>query len=133
MILYTVCMKSAEDIDARGIAVVIREAIEEGLSKLLPSEQQVSTKVWLDGSLNAPPMYIQETVIGGDALVPSIMLASVAAKVTRDRYMLELHQQYPEYGLDRHKGYGTKIHMNALRAHGLTDMHRRTFIHLDRT
>lgn len=125
---YVVEMRSAEDIDAKGIATVIRDAIEKGLEKLGNRE----AKVWLDGSLKAPPVYEQETVIGGDATVPAIMLASIAAKVTRDRHLLELHAQYPEYGFDRHKGYGTKVHMEALRTHGLSAVHRSSYIHLDR-
>jgi ribonuclease HII len=127
-ICYTVRMKSSEDIETRGIAVVIREAIEDGLEELFADDVR---KVWLDGALKAPTAYRQETVIGGDAKIPSIMLASIAAKVTRDRHMVELHEQYPLYGFDRHKGYGTKGHLEALRAHGLCAIHRSSFVHLD--
>ncbi len=129
-ISYLVAMPTAQQIDTYGIAVVIRSAIEKGLSKLVTKGD--SQKVWLDGSLTAPAHYEQETVIGGDALIPAIMLASVAAKVTRDRLMVDLAQQHPEYGFERHKGYGTKAHYMALREHGLCAIHRATFIHLDR-
>lgn len=129
-ISYLVAMPTAQQIDEYGIAVVIRSAIKSGLSKLI-SEGELH-KVWLDGSLRAPEQYEQETVIGGDALVPAIMLASIAAKVTRDRYMVEQAAIYPEYDFGRHKGYGTKAHLAALRTHGLCAIHRRTFIHLDR-
>lgn len=129
---YVVHMSSARDIDTEGISIVIRDAVETGLAKLLTPEKSADTKVWLDGSLHAPSRYAQETVIGGDALVPAIMLASIAAKVTRDRHLLELHAEYPQYGFDRHKGYGTKAHMEALREHGLSAIHRASFIHLDR-
>ena len=125
---YVVEMRSAEDIDTKGISVVIRESIQTGLEKLGKKE----AKVWLDGSLKAPAAYEQETVIGGDATIPSIMLASIAAKVTRDRHLMELHELHPQYGFDRHKGYGTKMHMEALRTHGLSNVHRRSYIHLDR-
>ncbi len=127
---YVVKLRTAQDIDQRGIAVVIREAIASGLKPLLPDTS--GGKVWLDGALIAPEIYEQETVIGGDGLVPAIMLASIAAKVTRDRLMVQVSDTYPEYGFAQHKGYGTKAHMDALRAHGLCDIHRATFIRPDR-
>lgn len=126
---YCVAMPGADLIDTHGIAVVIRAAVAEGIKKLLPSEGEC--KVWLDGALRAPSQYAQETVIGGDALIPAIMLASIAAKVTRDRHMVELAQTYPDYLFEKHKGYGTKEHYARLREHGLSAVHRRSFIHLD--
>jgi ribonuclease HII len=137
-ISYSVQLRSADDIDTKGIAVVIRESISTGLEELCPTingevNSREETKVWLDGSLSAPPQYHQETVIKGDSLIPSIMLASIAAKVTRDRLMVELHDVYPEYGFSKHKGYGTSLHMDAIRTHGMCAIHRRSFIHLDRT
>ncbi|MDB5245432.1 MAG: rnhB [Parcubacteria group bacterium] len=129
-ISYLVAMPTAEQIDKYGIAVVIRTAIEKGLSKLVTENEP--HKVWLDGSLKAPVQYEQETIIGGDALIPAIMLASVAAKVTRDRLMVELATQHPKYGFEKHKGYGTKAHYAALHEHGLSAVHRATFVHLDR-
>jgi len=128
---YCVALPGAELIDKHGIAVVIRSAIEAGLKKLVPEEGE--SKVWLDGSLRAPSGYIQETVVGGDALIPAIMLASVAAKVTRDRHMVELGKIHPEYLFEKHKGYGTKEHYARLREYGLSPEHRRSFVHLDRT
>ncbi len=131
-IAYAVEFRSAENIDEKGIAVVIRDAIASGLEKLCgQAEGALPEKVWLDGALAAPPAYSQETVIGGDGLVPAIMLASVAAKVMRDRRMREAHLAHPEYGFDRHKGYGTSAHYEALRTYGLCNLHRRTFVHLD--
>jgi len=124
---YAVLMRSAQEIDERGIAVVIREAIEEGLGSLLiPGEG----KVWLDGALSAPAVYEQETVIGGDGKIPAIMLASIAAKVVRDRHMRTLHEVHSLYGFDAHKGYGTKAHFEAIRTHGICDIHRKTFVHV---
>lgn len=74
-------------------------------------------------------------VVKGDALVPSIAAASIIAKVTRDRMCMEMHNQYPEYGFDRHKGYPTREHMRKLIALGPTPLHRKTFLgflhHLD--
>jgi len=127
---YCVQMKSATLIDRQGIAVVIRSAVARGLSDLM--DDPLGGKVWLDGALRAPSLYEQETVIGGDALVPCIMLASIAAKVTRDRLMVKLASKHPQYGFEKHKGYGTKAHFDAIRAHGPCALHRSSFIHLDR-
>ncbi|HEX5774786.1 MAG TPA: ribonuclease HII [Candidatus Paceibacterota bacterium] len=117
---------SASHIDEGGIAPAIRHAVATGVGKLLPRPEE--GKVYLDGSLKAPAEYAQETVIGGDGIVPAIMLASIAAKVTRDKHMTHLAETYPAYGFDRHKGYGTKAHYDAIRAHGPCLEHRRTFL-----
>lgn len=69
-----------------------------------------------------------ETVVHGDSLSASIAAASVLAKVTRDDYMLEMAQQYPGYGFEIHKGYGTKAHYEALRTLGVSPIHRMTFL-----
>jgi ribonuclease HII len=68
-----------------------------------------------------------EAVVGGDALEPAIMAASILAKVSRDRLMRELHLEYPQYGFDRHKGYPSREHLAALEAHGPCPHHRRSF------
>ena len=69
-----------------------------------------------------------KAVIHGDALSPSIAAASILAKVTRDRLCVELDEKYPEYGILKHKGYGTKVHMDALRKYGPSPIHRVKFI-----
>jgi ribonuclease HII len=69
-----------------------------------------------------------ETVVHGDSLSASIAAASILAKVTRDDLMLHLAEQYPQYGFDVHKGYGTKAHYEALRTHGACPIHRMTFL-----
>lgn len=119
-------MVSASHIDEGGITPAIRHAVATGVGKLLPRPEE--GKVYLDGSLKAPPEYAQETVIGGDGIVPAIMLASIAAKVTRDRHMMKLAETYPAYGFEKHKGYGTKAHYGALAASGPCEEHRRTFL-----
>jgi ribonuclease HII len=124
-----VYLASASKIDAEGIVPSVRGALYKGVRKLLPNPEE--GKVYLDGSLKAPPEYVQETIIGGDGLVPAIMLASVAAKVTRDRMMQKLALEYPLYGFEVHKGYGTKKHYELLREHGPCEIHRRTFLHLE--
>ncbi|MDR2532611.1 MAG: ribonuclease HII [Oscillospiraceae bacterium] len=69
-----------------------------------------------------------EAVIKGDSTSASIAAASILAKVSRDREMLELAQKYPQYGFDKHKGYGTKLHYDALREHGPCAVHRMSFL-----
>ena len=68
-----------------------------------------------------------EAVVKGDGRVPAISAASILAKVARDREMQVLHEQYPQYGFDRHKGYPTKVHLAALNEHGALAEHRRSF------
>ncbi len=82
----------------------------------------------IDGN-RMPPLDIDgETVIKGDALSPSIAAASILAKVSRDRFMLELDEKYPQYKFSQHKGYGTKLHYEMLTEHGVSDCHRMSFL-----
>jgi ribonuclease HII len=82
----------------------------------------------VDGKFPIPNLSLpQEAIISGDALIFSIAAASIIAKVTRDRMMAELHVQYPQYGFLRHKGYGTKEHLEALAKYGPCPIHRKTF------
>jgi ribonuclease HII len=78
-------------------------------------------KVWVDGHRCPNWDYPSEAVINGDAKIATISAASILAKVTRDRQMQVLHQAYPQYGFDRHKGYPTQAHLQAIRQHGLLD------------
>ncbi|NHB64380.1 ribonuclease HII [Acinetobacter sp. GFQ9D192M] len=68
-----------------------------------------------------------DAVVGGDALHPEISAASILAKVTRDRQMVEMDQRYPQFGFAKHKGYPTKAHFEAIALHGVIDEHRRSF------
>ena len=83
--------------------------------------------VLVDGNRCPDLLMPADAVIGGDGTVPSISAASIIAKVTRDRIMLELHERYPDYGFDKHKGYPTKAHRLALSIHGPTPEHRQSF------
>ena len=111
-------------IDRYGITRAVRKALFRGVRAL--GEPDAST-VLLDGLLRAPNEYFQRTIIGGDGRSPIISLASVVAKVERDRLMERLSILYPVYGFEAHKGYATAEHYRALRAHGLCDVHRKTY------
>ena len=84
--------------------------------------------VLVDGNVAREFTLPARAVVHGDAISPSIAAASVLAKVTRDRLCMELDRQYPEYGIAKHKGYGTKAHMDALRKYGPAPIYRTKFI-----
>lgn len=82
----------------------------------------------IDGNQKPGLDIFERTLVKGDAKSPSIAAASILAKVSRDRYMLEMDKQYPEYEFSRHKGYGTKLHYEKLAEHGISPVHRRSFL-----
>lgn len=116
---------SAELIDSIGITRAVKECVYRGIEKL--AQKQDSVHILLDGLLHAPPEYSQETIIRGDATEPVISLASIVAKVSRDRLMKKMAKEFPEYGFEKHKGYGTKAHQTAIQEFGLSEIHRRTY------
>lgn len=123
---FAVTLVSNKIIDQQGIGAAIRHGISENLKKINLAPK--ICRVLLDGGLKAPAEYpTQETIIRGDESEPVIALASIVAKVIRDRWLVNLAKKYPNYGLERHKGYGTRAHFAALTQHGLSPIHRRTF------
>ena len=122
---YIVVFASAKIIDKKGISYAVRHTIYKGIRILAPDPTECH--VVLDGLLKAPPEYSQQTIIRGDASEPIISLASIAAKVTRDRLLCRLAKQYPQWGFETHKGYGTPAHYAAIQKHGLSPIHRKTF------
>lgn len=89
------------------------------------------TKIFLDGGLflgNGEQPKNAKTIIKGDEKIPAVAIASIIAKVTRDRFMVRLAKKYPAYGFEAHKGYGTKAHYKALNEYGSCSAHRRTFL-----
>ncbi|MCD5381407.1 MAG: ribonuclease HII [Candidatus Pacebacteria bacterium] len=125
LLSYSVKLVSANSIDNKGIVSAIKRAIESAIEELKLNPEECFIK--LDGSLHAPEKFEQETIIKGDGKEKVIGLASIMAKVKRDTYMKEIAEQYPEYGLEGHKGYGTKAHREAIAKFGLTIIHRRTY------
>lgn len=86
-----------------------------------------ATILLVDGNKEMTTSMSQRAVVGGDGVEQVISAASIIAKVTRDREMALLHAQFPQYGFDKHKGYGTKVHMSALKKFGPTPLHRFSF------
>ena len=125
LIEYSVQSVSAKSIDAKGIVPAIRRSIEAGIVKLALKSEECIIK--LDGGLKAPEEFPQETIIKGDSKEKVIGLASIMAKVTRDKYMEKIDGGYPEYGFAKHKGYGTKSHIEAIRKNGFSPEHRRSY------
>ena len=114
---------SNEAIDKFGI----RKAVLYGVEKVLEKFSRQPDLVLLDGSLYAPEKYNQETIIKGDEKIPLIAAGSIIAKVSRDRVMMNMHEKYPEYCFNEHKGYGTKKHFEKIIKHGFCEIHRKTF------
>lgn len=114
---------SVELIDERNILQATKHAMREALTHLSPPPQAL-----LLDAVRLPTVPLpQVSIIKGDALCLSIAAASIIAKVTRDRLMLALHEQYPLYGFCQHKGYGTERHLAALKQHGPCPIHRKSF------
>ena len=132
--------KLYEDIMANALAVgvgmsdvdVIEEVNILNATKLAMKQAISNLKiqpeyVLIDGNQMIDITMDAETVVSGDAKSESIAAASIIAKVTRDRMLLEWDKEYPEYGFAKHKGYGTKAHIDAIGKYGLTPLHRKSF------
>lgn len=128
-IQFCVRFTSPGRIDEWGLTRAVASATARAIRCLAPAPEGVS--IYLDGLLKAPREYRQQTIIGGDEAVPIIALASIAAKVVRDRLMTELSKKYPDYGFEKHKGYSTELHYKRLKKYGPCSIHRRSFLHLD--
>ena len=123
-IAYGIGLASHEEIDEINILQATYLAMERALAQL-----SVKPDIALiDGNRAKDFGLPVRTVVKGDSLSMNIAAASILAKVTRDDLMLELAEKYPAYGFEVHKGYGTKAHYEALRAHGASEIHRKTFL-----
>ena len=104
--------------------LAMKKAISDLKSKI-KCEPEI---ILVDGRSPVPNISIfQESIVGGDKFVFSISAASIIAKVTRDRMMLDFHEKYPVYGFAKHKGYGTKMHFEMIGKYGLCEIHRKSF------
>ena len=123
-IAYAIAEASPEEIDEINILnasmLAMRRAVEA-----LPTKADFAL---IDGNCSRGFEIPTETVVSGDAKSCSIAAASILAKVTRDRGCIDLDREYPMYGIAKHKGYPTKDHMNAVREHGPSPIHRKTFL-----
>ena len=124
---FATALVSHEVIDKRGIVYAVRLGIKRCLNRLELNPNKC--EILLDGSLRAPAKFKnQKTIIKGDETEPIIALASIAAKVRRDRQMTRLAKEYPKYNFEVHKGYGTKAHYAALKKYGPSVIHRLSFL-----
>ncbi len=124
---WAVSLVSEQVIDNEGIAFAISLGVQKVLAKL--KVDPAECLVLLDGSLKAPAEFLnQKTIIRGDATEQLIGLASICAKVTRDNFMLKAHADFPMYGFNQHKGYGTAFHYECLKASGPCQLHRQSFL-----
>lgn len=120
-----------------GIAFATVEEIEElnilgatylAMNRAIEQLSVTPDLALIDGNRNAGIQVNSQPVVKGDSKCADIAAASILAKVTRDRYMLELDKEYPMYGFAKHKGYGTKDHYAAIREHGISPAHRPSFL-----
>ncbi|MDR3287994.1 MAG: ribonuclease HII [Peptococcaceae bacterium] len=122
-LFYSVSSADAAEIDRLNILEASKLAMQRAVAALAVAPQYLLIDAVSLSAINIP----QLALIGGDGLSASIAAASILAKVSRDRFMHELHQQYPAYGFDKHKGYPTLEHRQALARLGVCPFHRRTY------
>ena len=119
---YHIVFKSAKEIDDFGISFCLKSSILEIMEKL----QEFSDNFLMDGNTNFGIQNLQKE-IKADAKYASVSAASILAKVSRDRYMDEISSKYPNYDFHKHKGYGTKAHVEAIKLYGRSEEHRVSF------
>jgi ribonuclease HII len=120
---WGVCFVEPDEIDAVNIHQASLRAMQRAVMSLVPLPDMVLVDAFRIPDLLIP----QRPIVHGDARCTAIAAASIVAKVARDCYMLELHARDPRYGFDRHKGYATRDHLDAVARYGYSDVHRRSF------
>lgn len=120
---FSIAQATVQEIDQLNILQATMLAMKRAVEGLRLKPQMVL----VDGNRLPTLDILAEAIVQGDALVPAISAASILAKVHRDRLCEEMHERYPAYGFDQHKGYGTAQHLAALQTHGPADCHRMTF------
>ena len=121
---YGIAFASVKEIEEQNILNATFLAMNRALAQLDPQPELAL----IDGNRNTGIQMPSRCVVKGDAKCADIAAASILAKVTRDRYMLEMAEQYPEYRFEQHKGYGTKLHYEVLREYGPSPIHRMSFL-----
>ena len=121
---FGIALASVEEIEQLNILNAAMLAMNRAIAQLEPQPELAL----IDGNRSSAIEINSRCVIKGDAKCADIAAASILAKVTRDRYMLEMAEKYPEYHFERHKGYGTKLHYEALREYGPCEIHRPSFL-----
>ena len=122
---YNIVFISPEEIDEKNILW----ATMDGMKQAVEGLDIVPNLALIDGNRCPPDVSVPcQSVVKGDANSASIAAASILAKVSRDRYMLELDKQYPQYQLAKHKGYGTKLHYEMIEKYGIQPFYRRSFL-----
>lgn len=124
---YAIASASEEEIDRLNILQATYLAMERAWFQL-KEEGEAPVLTLVDGNRLPPRLEGARTLVGGDGISASIAAASILAKVTRDRYMLELAEKYPQYAFEKHKGYGTKLHYEKLAEFGPSPVHRMSFL-----
>ncbi|MDD5165117.1 MAG: ribonuclease HII [Candidatus Pacebacteria bacterium] len=133
---FAVTFQSEKVIDTKRLSFAIKNALKISLNKVVANSARKKLKVrsdsfqiLLDGGLKAPIEFTnQKTIIKGDEKELVIALASICAKVLRDRKMNLLAKKYPQYGFEKHKGYGTRAHYAAIKKYGILALHRKSFL-----
>jgi len=120
---WSIISVDAEEIDRINILQASLMAMKQAIESL-PEMPDIAL---IDGNKKPELSCRTEAIVKGDARVAAIAAASILAKVERDRQMLELHKEYPQYGFDKHKGYPTRVHMALLIEHGPCPLHRKSF------
>ena len=123
-IAFGIAFASVEEIEEKNIL----EATFLAMNRAIEQLSVVPALALIDGNRSKGIVLPSRCVIGGDGKCADIAAASILAKVTRDRYMLEMAEKYPQYGFDRHKGYGTAAHYAAIREYGPSPIHRMSFL-----
>lgn len=123
-VAYSVATASEKEIDEINILNATYLAMNRAIEGLAVK----ADFALIDGNRSTGITLPNQTVVGGDGIYSCIAAASILAKVSRDRFMLEMAEKYPEYAFEKHKGYGTKLHYERLREHGPSEIHRLSFL-----
>lgn len=123
-VCYSVAFASASEIDE----INILNATHLAMTRAVEGLEKVPEVVLVDGNSLPKWYYNSEAIVKGDAVCHSIACASILAKVSRDRLMLLEAEKYPQYSFEKHKGYGTKVHVQAIKEYGPCPIHRKTFL-----